>query len=170
MLDYKQVRKFVAIPACARLNLWSQSAENLILGTAMVESRLVYIDQKGRQEKIEKPGPAFGLCQMEGPTHMDLYRTILAKDRDLRRRVLECATFFTSEIPDPGEMQYNLLYSFVMCRVFYRRIPAALPAADDALAMANYHKRYYNTYLGATKVSESVEIFKEVIARSKEKV
>jgi hypothetical protein len=167
VLDYRQVRKYACIPALRRVMLWDPSAEVLCMGTAMVESKLTYIDQK---DKADKPGPAFGLCQMEGPTHADLYRTILSKDRDLRRRVLECATFFSSEIPDPAEMQFNLLYSFVMCRVFYRRVPAALPAADDALALANYHKRYYNTYLGATKVSESVEIFKEVIARSKEKV
>jgi hypothetical protein len=167
VLDYRQVRKYACIPALRRINLWDARAEVLCMGTAMIESRLTYLDQK---DKADKPGPAFGLCQMEGPTHLDLYRTILSRDRDLRRRVLECATFFMTEIPDPAEMQYNLLYSFAMCRVLYRRVTAALPAANDALGMANYHKRYYNTYLGATKVSESVEVFKEVIERAKEKV
>lgn len=167
MLDYRQVRRFIAIPACQRLNLWSQSAENLLMGTALWESKLTYIDQI---DKAGKPGPAFGLCQMEGPTHADLYKTTLNKNKDLRRRVLECATFFSSELPDPAEMQFNLLYAFVMCRVLYFRVPARLPASDDPLALANYHKQYYNTYLGATKVSESIGIFKDVVERSKEKV
>ncbi len=167
MVDYYQYRKWVVIPVCTRLGLWSQAAENLILGTALVESKLIYIDQI---DKAGKPGPAYGLQQMEGFTHRDLYSTILTKDKDLRRKVIEFASFFSSEIPDPREMVWNMAYAVAMCRVFYRRVKEALPAADDALALANYHKKYYNTYLGATKVSESVKYFEQVIERSKEKV
>lgn len=167
MIDYRQFRKYVAKPALSRLRSWDQASENLCMGTAMTESGLVYIDQK---DKADKPGPAFGVCQMEGPTHMDLYDTILKRDKDLRRQVLYMATFFSADIPDPGEMVYNMLYAMAMCRVLYLRVPAPLPKADDALAMAEYHKKYYNTYRGATKVEDSVKHFDYVIQRSKESI
>lgn len=165
MLDYRQFRRYVAIPAIRRLNAWDQAAENLCMGTAMTESGLVYIDQI---DKADKPGPAFGVCQMEGPTHLDLHETILARNKVLRNGVLEMCTFFSSEYPDPGEMVFNMRYAMAMCRVFYMRVIEKLPPADDAMALANYHKKYYNTYLGATKVQDSVKHFAYVIERSKE--
>lgn len=167
MLDYRQVRKFVAKPALMRLDAWSQAAENLCMGTAMTESGLVYIDQK---DKADKPGPAYGLCQMEAPTHLDLYDTILLRNKELRRKVLGMVTPFTATIPDPGEMVFNMLYAFAMCRVFYMRVPIALPLEGDAMSLAQYHKKYYNTYLGATKVEDSVKHFDYVIKRSKEAI
>lgn len=168
MLDYRQVRKFIVKPALVELGLWSQAAENLCLGTAMVESGLVYIDQI---DKADKPGPAFGLCQMEGPTHADLWRTTLARDAGLKIKVMKSLTQIVSSaspVPDPTEMIWNARYAFMMCRVFYRRIPESLPSAEDAMALAKYHKRYYNTYLGKTKVEESVKQFEFVIKRSRE--
>ncbi|MGH6742988.1 MAG: hypothetical protein ACREDY_28850, partial [Bradyrhizobium sp.] len=69
-LDPSQVREYVIRPALQRLNAWTQAAENLVLGVAMHESRLRYIDQL---DWAGKPGPAFGLWQMEAPTHNDLW-------------------------------------------------------------------------------------------------
>jgi hypothetical protein len=134
------------------------------MGTAMVESKLTYIDQI---DKAAKPGPAYGLPQMEQLTHDDLWRTILQKDGVLRSRVNRLRTNHF-DTPSVVEMHFNHIYAFAMCRVFYRRIKEALPSADDAMELAKYHKRYYNTYLGKTKVEESVKDFEYVIRRSKE--
>ena len=49
---------------------------------------------------------------------------------------------------NPEELVRNQLYAAAMCRIFYARIPALLPAENDWRGMGEYWKRYYNTRLG----------------------
>ena len=66
MLDPGQFRALVVRPAIVDLDLWSQAAENLLVGTALVESRLTHLRQLAG-------GPALGVFQMEPATHHDLW-------------------------------------------------------------------------------------------------
>lgn len=141
-LDPKQLVRYVIRPVLQqRLDLWSPSAEVLVLGTALVESNLKFIDQI---DKANNPGPAFGLWQCEGPTHADHYRNFLAYNFDLKQRVIRLASFFSGDFPDPRELSWNLAYACAICRIHYRRKKAALPPAHNATAMAEYWKREYN--------------------------
>ncbi|CAI3960140.1 unnamed protein product [Commensalibacter communis] len=42
-------------------------------------------------------------------------------------------------------------------------MPAELPLANDASAMAQYHKKYYNTAQGKAVWQDNVDRFKQVI-------
>ena len=53
-----QTLALVIRPALKKLRLWSPSAEELVFGTAIVESGLTYLKQHG-------DGPALGLWQVE---------------------------------------------------------------------------------------------------------
>lgn len=57
----------------------------------------------------------------------------------------------------------SLFYTAAMCRVFYLRISELLPQATDAEAMANYHKRYYNTAAGKAVANENINRFSQAI-------
>jgi hypothetical protein len=155
-IDPGQYRRYVVRPTLYRIGLWHPAAENLVVGTALQESHLKYIDQL---DKADKPGPAFGLCQMEGPTHYDLHMNFLKYKPDLRKKVLQLATFFSGDLPDPAEMQFNLAYSAAMCRVHYYRVPYALPHPDDAEGLALYWKRWYNTRFGKGTVEQALPHF-----------
>lgn len=162
-LDPKQLVQRIIRPTLQyRLNKWTRSAEVLVLGTALVESRLRYVDQV---DKKNRPGPAFGVWQMEGPTHADHYRNYLnfPANKELKLRVIKLATFFSGDFPDPGEMAGNLYYACAMCRIDYLRAKPALPGWNDAAGMAAYHKSFYNSAAGKTKVDESIEHFEFAI-------
>ena len=64
-LNASQLRELVIKPALSEIELWSPAAEELVLGTAIVDSRLSFIKQLGS-------GPAFGLWQIEQDTHRDV--------------------------------------------------------------------------------------------------
>lgn len=155
-LDPKQFLIHVIRPTHRRLALGSLSADVLVLGTGLTESGLRYLDQIDR---ANRPGPAFGVDQMEGATHLDIWRNHLAYNFNLRVAVTRFATYYSSDFPDPGEMAFNLAYATAMCRVDYHRAKPALPAPDDAMAMALYHKKFYNSADGKTNVEESVKHF-----------
>ena len=123
---------------------YTQEAEDLLMLTAAVESDLGrYLVQRGG-------GPALGIFQMEPNTHDDIYDNFLKFRPTIMATVLKFAT------PQEGtfDLQYNLAYQIVMCRVHYLRVPQSIP--KTLTAQAEYWKRHYNTFSGkgATKKAE----------------
>ena len=82
MLAATQIRSMVIRPALEKLSLWSLNAEELVLGTAIVESGLTYLRQHG-------DGPALGLWQVEPSTQNDLYTNFLNYRPELGSALME---------------------------------------------------------------------------------
>lgn len=153
MLNVSQFRKYVVAPTLRVLKLHSLAAENLLIGTALVESNLTYLHQLGT-------GPALGLFQMEPNTHHDIWENFLKFKGELSHRV---ALLMVGGLSDEEQLTGNTYYAAAMCRVHYLRDPQPLPDARDYVGLAKLHKRCYNTALGATKLSESTPIFQRVV-------
>lgn len=141
-LNVHQFRTYVLRPTLEQINLYSLSAEHLLLGTALTESGdMHYLHQLGQ-------GPARGIYQMEPRTHDDIWDHYLEYKKMLRREVLA----FLAPVPEPkDQLMTNLAYATVMARIHYLRVPSALPEANDYRGLANYWKDHYNTKLGAGK-------------------
>ncbi len=145
-----QLRELIVQPVLKHLELHTLAAENLVVGTALVESNAGYLAQI--------KGPAFGLWQMEPATHDDVWKNFLAYRHRLSALVKEL------ELPDwygndARELAGNLYYAAAMCRVHYYRVPERLPEPQDAQGMAQYWKTYYNTHLGAGSVLKAIPHF-----------
>lgn len=149
-LDATQLRDHVIRPSLAAIGLWSREAEALVLGTGIVESQLKYVKQLGS-------GPALGIFQMEPFTHNDLWRNYLWGTA-LGMDVGNLTRSFGSYHPRAQELTGNLNYAAAMCRVHYRRIREPLPSMN-AMDMARYWKRYYNTHLGKGTVEKAIPAF-----------
>lgn len=159
-LDLGQLRTEIVRPTLKALSLWTPAAENLVLGTAVTESRLRFVRQVGG-------GPALGLWQMEPTTHDDLWSSYLFYNHALADLVLPMAGDIIGGWPPPHELIWNLRYACAMCRVHYRRIKAPLPA-NEAVALASYWKRYYNTPLGAGTIEKATPHFAAAVESYKE--
>ena len=139
MIDPKQLRDLVIKPALIEIELYSEAAEQLVLGTAIVESKLSYIKQLGT-------GPALGLWQIEPDTHTDVYDNFLEYRDELQEIIMSLSA--------PGQtfeenLTSNMQYGAAICRLCYYRAPASLPDAFDLEGQAAYWKQFYNTPLGA---------------------
>src|SRR6266404_944519 len=139
MLDPTQFKEQVIRPTLMAIGLWSPSAEVLLLGTALTESGLVYLHQL-------HGGPALGLYQDEPADHNDLWKSFLPAWPHLTEKL---QAMMTPESP-LQQLVTNLRYATAICRIHYLRAKPPLPAASDAADLAGYHKRFYNTALGAT--------------------
>jgi len=156
MLDIDQFREAVIRPTLHYLGLHSTAAENLLLGTAVQESRLKYLKQIGG-------GPALGVFQIEPATHKDVWDNFLEFRPDLASKVRGIAsqrTFFKNA---DSELMFNLRYSAAIARLIYLRAPAKLPRYDDIEGLARYWKTYYNTTLGAGTTAEFILNYREHI-------
>ncbi len=150
MLDIAQFREYIIRPSLTVIDALTDASEELVLGTALQESRLIYIKQIGG-------GPAVGVFQMEPATHDDIWENYLAYQDELSQKVLTLAAPNGGNPPGANEMIGNLWYACAMCRVHYRRVSDPLPQAGDVPGMASYWKEHYNTYLGAGTAEEYEE-------------
>ncbi|MEO5333846.1 MAG: hypothetical protein H7839_17675 [Magnetococcus sp. YQC-5] len=135
-INPQQLTDLVIRPTLQRLGLWSDAAEELVLGTAIQESGLQYLQQLGG-------GPALGLWQMERATHDDIWTNFLHFRTKLGLNVLGPYTR-----PDHTRLAWDLAYACAMCRIHYLRCSAPLPADGDIEAQAAYWKSHFNTPLG----------------------
>ena len=155
-LDHAQLRGYVIRPVLEHLGHADLALEELVLGTALQESRNVYLAQLNH-------GPAVGLWQMEPATHNDHWKNFLDYNHSLATKVRQLALPYFYD--DALEMAGNLYYAAAMCAVHYLRRASIrveagdwpmypLPAAGDLPGQARYWKRWYNTPAGAGTVQE----------------
>jgi len=158
-INITQLKALVIRPVLAMLPpQWaSATAVNLLAGTVLVESSGIYLTQLGG-------GPALGICQMEPITHNDCFATFLnyPDQAILKSAVL---ALLAPQPPSPlDQLPGNLFYAVAMARIKYIRAPDPLPNANDADGLADYHKTFYNSSLGATQVDASSLLFAQAIA------
>lgn len=147
-LNVKQFKDLVINPTLFTLDreiVWSESAINLLLGTAIQESRLMYLKQLGS-------GPALGVYQMEPSTHDDIWENFLSYREELASLIQKSFRVKTSEA-----LIWDMGYATAMARVHYYRVPEALPDANDVTNLATYWKRHYNTIEGKGTTLEFIE-------------
>lgn len=153
MFDKRQFKEMIE-DVLKRLDLYSESAVNLLLGTAAQESRFgTYLKQLGT-------GPAMGVFQMEPATELDIWKNFLAYKAPLVQKLREVCG---NDKPNPQALKGNLYYAIAMCRIHYLRKTEPLPAADDIRGLGLYWKRHYNTMLGKGTIDEFVENYKKYV-------
>jgi hypothetical protein len=137
----------VIAPALQSIDMFSLAAQQLLLGTAIQESKLSARVQIGG-------GPALGLYQMESATANDIWDTYLKFRPELAGKV--GALLSDPKADKATDLINNDQYASAMARVRYARVPEPLPPLNDIPAMAAYWKKYYNTPLGAGSPDEFV--------------
>ena len=153
MIDIDHFRLHVVRATLIYMHMWSASAEELLVGTAVTESGLRYLRQFN-------DGPARGLYQIEPATHDDITDRYLARHSDIRKRLYTLLAPIPSRI---DQLVTNLAYATAIARVKYWMQSEPLPEANDYRGLAQYYKKYYNTRSGAAVLEKTIDVFKRVV-------
>jgi hypothetical protein len=171
VIHLPHLRDYVVRPTLEALELWSDAAERLVLGTAAHESNLEYLEQVTGANDTTL-GPALGLYQMERATYVDLVNRVIPlwARRSPRRRWIDLyfemmPHRFAVELRGwpPERMVGDLYLATAACRIRYWIVPEALPAADDVPALASYWKRHYNTLRGKGRVDDWIRHYERLV-------
>lgn len=148
-INKDQLTREIIRPTLKYLEMWSPSAENLMLGTCAQETNMgTYIRQLNK-------GPGMGIYSMERATYEDLWDNYLIHRASMYLPLLIYCSYET----EPGfkALIYNLRYATAMARVHYWRVKEALPNHDDIIGLAQYWKKYYNTTEGKGTVDQFID-------------
>lgn len=166
MINVAQFRHEIVRPALKAANLWSEAAENLVLGTGVQESLLAWVKQRGA-------GPALGFYQMEPATASDICHRFLSTRAEMSM-ALGKATW--PHIARPTGYSHlrdsdiarllveDLRFATIMCRLRYWMMPQKLPEANDIEGLSRYWKEKYNTVLGKGSAVEWAEKYRRFCA------
>lgn len=134
MFDPKQFREQIVKPVLHGLGMWNEYAEELMIGTAAVESM-------GGTYLVQKDGPALGIFQMEPKTHDDIWQRWLPNHPGIAANLMRSCEMAMK--PAAKMMVYNLFYATAMARVQYYRCGEG-PIPAEVERQAEYWVRYYN--------------------------
>jgi len=152
-LQAQQFREHVIRPTLHEIGLWSEAAENLLLGTALVES-------DGLRFVRQIRGPALSYYQIEPATHHWLVEEWLQHPKrvDLKVKILA----LRAPVPDHVEqLVTNLAYATAVCRLRYWIVRDPLPPADYLDGLAAYWKVNYNTVHGKGDPAKFVKMYRQ---------
>lgn len=139
-------------PVIKHMKLWSNDAENLLLGTAIHESGgLKAIRQSGS-------GPALSYYQMEPATLYDLYENFLKYRPELRDRIDQ---FQIKSFSMVENLTLNPAYATAAARLQYYRVREAIP--EDLKGQAAYWKKYWNTENGKGTIEQYIDHYENYI-------
>ena len=129
------------------MNLFSEDALEMIYRTGKAESGYRTLQQYGG-------GPALGFFQMEPATYRDIWENYVMYREKYRNKLYSLGF-------DDSKMDYCLMSNIgiqvAMCRLHYRRVPSALPKAEDLEGQAKYWKEHYNSHLGKGTIEHFME-------------
>lgn len=151
-MDVTAFREDLIRPALKAANLWSQSAENLLLGTALAESELKVVKQFGG-------GPAVSFFQLEIETINDCVRYLSRYDKKLLKEKILTACYMDI-FPPPDSATWNLRYAILMARIKYWMNPEPLPGHNSAVDLCKYYLGWYNTALGKGTIERAIHFFR----------
>jgi hypothetical protein len=154
MIDPKQLRKYIIEPVLKKLDMCSEAAVNLELGTAAVES------QMGRYLHQIK-GIALGIYQIEPATYYDTMENYVA----YRPHVVSVLdSLMIKGLSAEENLIGNLYYSTAISRLKYYRSPEPLPEHDNIEGLGIIWKRVYNTYKGKGTLDGFIRCYEKYIA------
>ena len=147
-MNATQLRDHIVDPVLRHMDMHSESAVLLLMGTAAHESHLGhYIVQRGG-------GPACGIYQMEPTTASDLLYRYAANRPAIASNLAAIAGITAPELLSLPHSQLrlklisDLRLQTAMARLRYWMVPEPLPPVEDIRAIAEYYKAHYNTRLG----------------------
>ena len=152
-MDVNNFRVEIVRPALILCGLWSESSENLMVGTALAESNLSVVTQFGN-------GKALSFMQIEPDTYNEILRYLHRPDNKLlKERVLSAC--FMDVFPDAKCLVWNIRLAVLIARLVYWRKSEPLPPANDTKGMADYWKVHFNTKKGKGTVSHFIKSWNE---------
>jgi len=148
--DPKHYRELVNRPALKELNLWSLSAEELLMLTLAVESDFgKYLRQNGRDGN-------YGVG-----------RSPLSIEPDTFKWLKMVFSHLIPERATPDDLITDLKLATKIARLRYRVVKEELPRHDDIRGLAEYWKKWYNASPNGGTVEEAIRKYKLYVKNKK---
>ncbi|WP_257285342.1 hypothetical protein [Endozoicomonas sp. SESOKO1] len=136
----KELRHYVVRPALKHLDMWSPTGENLLLGTAAIESGLGFHLKLANHQ-------ALGIYQISPRMHRNIWDFFLAPHAELSSKVRGLASQREFLSHPHHELATNLVYATAIAWLIYHRSGIQIEAIDkeDITAMGRlWQKRFHS--------------------------
>lgn len=130
------LRELIIRPVLDQLNEWSETTENLLLGTAAQESQLGFRMQSNTNNGL-------GLYRISAQTHTQIWDEFLVTDPELASRIRGLASQQQFLKSPHHELISNLSYASGVAWMIYKRYQLKLPDSSNINELAKCWHHYY---------------------------
>lgn len=157
-IDVDQLRNIIIRPALSAIDLVSDSAMALMLGTAAQESAMgTYL----KQTNTDTGG--WGIYQMQPATFQYVWDRYVGGSVIVKSKV-QLYLGYTNR-PAYQRLATDLSLATIMARLYYYSFATELPLVADLNGLANYWKLYWNTKLGAGTPQEFIANYNKYVLK-----
>lgn len=142
------LRELIVRPTLEHLNEWSQTAENLLLGTAAQESQLGFRMQSDTNDGL-------GLYSISPSTHTQVWDEFLVTNPELASRTRGLASQQQFLKSPHSELMTNLSYATGIAWMIYKSCHIKLPDNTNAHELARCWLLHYRSRSSQTAQSMS---------------
>jgi len=146
-------------PSLLALNMYSDSALNLMLGTYAVESDFCSFP-------TQINGPALSWLGIERETHDFITLKYLSTRYTIRNNLITFCNL--PALPSFEYVLVNAHYSCMISRLKYYMNKEELPNPNDIEGLAHYWKKYYNSVNGKGTVDVFLEKYERYVLGEKQ--
>ena len=155
----KDIAQYIIVPSLKAYNAETcKNASILVYGTGLVETGYACLKQIGNPSN-----GGIGFFQME-PSDYEFNRTWLyyPENFGILKSLLNVSILPSIPV-NPDSMLSNIAFAACMCRIHYLHASEPLPDGANPADYAEYHKKFYNTALGAADVQQNIPFFQRAI-------
>ena len=145
---HKHARELIIRPALKELDMWSESAEELLLLTLAVESDFgTYLRQNGLEGGFSVGRSPFSI----EPTTLRWLKNVFPQ-------------FLPIEVTS-DDLVTDLKLAAKVARLRYRVVKAALPNAEDTIGLASYWKIWYNASPNGGTIENAINKYRKYVKK-----
>ncbi len=161
-INANHFRYFIVRPTLQAIDLYSRSAEELLMLTWAQETHGATYLKQGYKTIDDGRGVGLGPYSMEPATHDDIFENFLRFRPSLQAKVNHLSGDSTA-FHSAEEMIGNFYYATAMARVHYYRVKEPLPPADRPDLLADYWDTHYNKNWHTGFSSEALANYKRIV-------
>lgn len=159
MINHLQLRELVIQPALNGMELYSPSAEEMLICISAQESEDGYY----LKQTVGGVYAALSIFQMQPETHDNIWNKTLSSVAHSYTGLLILKTCNYTLRPKASVMVYNLLYAACMTRAFWLSVEEPFVEVGDIDGFWDLYKRYWNTYEGKATKDEFMANYKRYV-------
>ncbi len=157
MMNVSELREQIIGPTLRYLGIDSNAAEELLLGTAALESEL---------NPLHKDAEGLGIYQITPKQHRQIWDDYLAFKPELASRVRGLASQHRFLQDPDSELSWNLSYATAIAWLIYQREEIVLPAQTEAEQLGLLWRKCFGQRPGTAKSAKQFNGWLERYRRS----
>jgi hypothetical protein len=156
MIRPHHLSEYIIKPVLRDLIMYSDSAAELLLFTAVIESNA--------GSYLKNINGGYGIYLMDRQSYADIWANYIPNKQNLLTILTH--QFDVTRMPDENRLIHDLRFATAMCAIHYQKSPEIIPQFISKDQLWDFYKKYYNSTKNLIPKDRSLDKYHMYISAS----